>query len=598
MVMVKSIIIYLVLLSGSQAANYQLIYNTSLEHKYFCECVNAIIAKYFMEKTYVPVPLMIVLDKNNIIDEYLLGTLLKLKWSIYVKELSMCETGNYVPQTNLNYIFYVNSTEDVQRYVTILKTNNPFWDYTVKLFIISRSETDQHVKRVQTILREEDIHGFLIIYSTNTYNYKCYVFKPLYCNFRKCWWNKVNKENINYCSRGNLTHVQNVTVYQNKPKVYYKIGAVNRYPYFFNTSAHLDGINYKIINILAQILNISFTYVTTSKSFDYGDVFLNGTAKGIINLLQKKRVDVALGDYSYTYTRAANFYPSSSYLQSELRWCVPHESITDFNLPIDNHIPLVIFLLFILLSVIFFLYTAKECTSKLQSFRAAMFKTFAIIVSAPIKLPKSGRLRLVISLTLLLNLFFEIFLYSFTESSITDLKSVEKYDSIQTVIDNNLILNALSTEKPYMSLLQYVDMIQDCDDIKKCLDDVAYKKDCAMVISHVDKEYILKDYKNENRTLLYCMEPLLKFPVTIYMRRGFPYYKKITEKLYLLMANGLVTKFTRDFIPLTAKVKDDNANMLKFDNLVPIFITLLSLYFICIIVFIYELGQKNKIQEI
>lgn len=545
-------------------------------------------------------PMMLLLDPDGVMEKYFLRRIMpEVEWPIFlvnIENFSSAVSTN--PQTSMNYIFNINDVVDLGNYIKYIKMNNTYWDSNVKILITAFyvEYSKDFVEEVMMTIRNEDINGILLIKNSHDeLDFNCYVFKALYCYFRACKWNRASTRRINFCSKGELTNNKNVTMYRNWRKAIFTAAVMDQFPYFSKVSGKFEGIEYKVMKILAEMLQFPLVYVFVNDTYGYGDSFSNGTNTGAFKLMAENKADIALGGYGLTYNRATNFYPAFPFLQNEIAWCVPHEPVENFSVPINQTVSLYVIFCFILISLVVYVYYKFLLLEGHKEISGNIFMiVFAIIISETTTLPRSCKLRSVLISALFLNLFFETLLFSFIASSIADIKYTEMYGTMQDIIDSKLKINAYFTERVYLEHSPLYNRVEDCTNSTYCLYTVAHERKSALAVSFINKEFILKDFKNENGSLLYCLDGFLKFPVTMYFRHGFPYYKRISAKLLLLTENGMINRFTEEMIPNTANIKDNVENMLKFRNLLPIFVALIVVYFFCILIFIFEIMSSYQ----
>lgn len=346
-----------------------------------------------------------------------------------------------------------------------------------------------------------------------------------------------------------------------------------------------QGIEQKLINLVGDLMNVTFRYFQHDPAMSTGEVLPNGTATGLLGLLQEKTADVAIHGYSLTFERATTFHATPSYTFNQFGWFVPHEPTKNFHIAVDPYVVLSILVVFVTIVVL--------CASLgAMGWGDAFLNGYAAVIGTTVVLPRGHELRLLFGLLLVLNLFLNIIFYTFLISALANQTNDERYGTEQKMIDSNLQLKIYATKTRYLKGCSYYSRLVGCSDIPECFKSVAMLKDSAYATSYIEKNLFLDEYKVDNKAAMYALPPILSHPIVFYMRRGFPYYKKVWEVIYWITESGTMEKFIKDITPPDVPPEEGN-KFLTIGDFEPIFVLFTILYSMCFFIFITELLFKR-----
>lgn len=561
----------------------------------FSGCENDIIKDYFI---YSGTPLAFILDEDGPVENSLLSNFVQeFSHSIYV--FSINKAKEQVP-VNTNYIFSINNISKFYEILDFLKTYSTFWDYHLKFLIFL--EDDRVVKDIFKALTIEDVNALIISENANTGIFKMFVFKAVYCNVRNCSWNSITPH---YCN-----NISSYTIVNNLPNKMYKCMFVNFDPYFKNlpnntlsTTKGNYGLEFQILNLIGEKLGFVIKYVMSEIVDDYGEVFVNGTITGNFLKMKNNEADLIACAYQLQYTRCKRFHYTFAHLFDKAHWCVPYKSVqTNLNklLKVVDDLAsyLILGLICVVIAAMNFVGRNIDNDPFYKPLVNVVMKVFTVMHGVPTKLPKHRILRMMITIIIFLNMVLSIVLSSHISSQLANIQYANQYDTDDKLYNSNLELYAYRTHKDYFKDTHIYDRIKETTNSNLCLDDIIYGKNVACMKASFSRNYLLGHYNwNLSKPLLYCSKEVIAMhPLTIYMRRGFPYYKRMSEVVLSLTESGFIGYFReKQLKPFNEQ--QDSANFLRLNELKYIFISVFAVQFISVIVFLCEILHHKYIKS-
>lgn len=555
------------------------------------QCLNSMLQTEIFRQVKL-VPLLLVLDGYKIIEDTFLPVLEEKTFSSYVlvdyKHLDIMKLN--LKSTRYNYVAHVANSTDMKQHINYFKANQSHWHSYVRFFVISLTVVDVEgfIKECIAELKSEDINGFIITRNPHgETSFNCYMYRALQCYFEKCEWNKVTK--LNFCSNGVLSHKKSVRIYENSPPEQVKVlvrtkphnSIINGY------EAHPKyNIERKILDLLAYTLKIKLIFVLWEHGTD-GDVFENGTITGPLMMLHLKKADIVIGYFSWTFERSLRFYYVFPYMFKKFGWCYPHELETAFRMFINASVLCLIVVSIVVLCV-FNSYRGFINGEKIDWWTTSL-NTYAILLGVPVKFTNlHEKARPIFGVVVIFSFLLNTIVITGLVSTLTNVVLVEKYGTEAKLYNSSLKLMVPSVETKFLVESPVHDRLTNCDDYDDCFKNVSYGKDSALAVSYLSSSLI--NYKFN----LGCMKPLLNLPVTMYMRRGFPYKDIFWKIIQGLIETGFVAKFRRDFYLFNIKEKPKQMS-LNYENIKPLLKIMLLAYIGCFFVFVIEVVYNKYI---
>lgn len=547
-------------------------------------CFNMIINKFMMDKKYVVRPLTYYLDGDQMEEDVLLYVLNHIDWPTFIvnRKNSFYKKQQFV-EVPTHYVLIANNINKLVNNVNYIKRHASIWENNIRIFVVAVAVEDPQpfIFQANELFKSEDINGVVVTKNLqDNNNFNCYIFQNLNCYVRGCEWNLYS--NMNFCQRGILIHNENVTTFGNSNKKLYNVIAINIKPNVINlqngtlsgpTSLNY-GVEHNILNLIAEILNVSFIYYTPYNLRDSGDAYPNRTVVGALNELHKKTADIAIGAYSWTYERSLRFYPVFFHIENKFGWFYPHVLQDSHSIKAD---PYVIIMILVSFGILVLMQLSFDVLRRRNGHYCYYFM---LMYSALINVPTISRSKPIIRriwfIILFLNLFLTIILYTLLISYLADTTQVEKYGSMKRLFSSNLTIKLDPVEKVLFMDYPFYNRIVDCEnDDDMCLKSVAVDKNSAVGTSFLSSDIIINEFSNGNQQTINCIEYPMNYPLVMYMRHGFPYYKNIAYLILHLVEKGFMYKFVQDLKPrvLLSKIHEQNKQkILRFKHLKPVII--------------------------
>lgn len=525
----------------------------------FLECLEEIVDDYLKVREPVLRPITVIGQKNKLTDLNF-----NLDWP------TLLPVGNLLLHKYTNLLIYARQIADFVSVIDQIKKFNQVMDNEMRMMIWSNHQ--MNVTELGIILRREDVNALLVMDVPLT----VYSFKSLLTE---------HFSNKSYCSVETQA-VPNVGSHN------YTVLFANYEPYFIdlanNSVSGKDlkdkGIEFNVLDLIADVFNLTLRFVMSSKYFDYGDVQENGTVTGELRYLDKYQVDVAISEYSLTEGRTKRFHYSFPYLWEKLSWCVPHQTqhLTIGMQIFDLYTVLVLVVVLILGGTV--VYFTSEIDLNLL-----IWKQCGIILGTPVTISDHHVERCVFGVYCVINFFLNAAIITALTSSLSKVSNEELYGTLDKLVNSKLDLYTLPAQKVYYLDTPLYDRIIGCDNLDECMGEAAYSKKSAFAVPNIVPDYISAPYKTKSgQPLLYCLkDSQVDAPVTLYMRRGFPLYKKWSHKLLVFAEMGFVWKWIKDYIiPVN---KGRNRIYLSFNSLRSVFLLLIIGNLMSVVVWILEL---------
>lgn len=489
----------------------------------------------------------------------------------------------------INVITLVQRKVELRLLLNFIKRNN-FSKKKIQLLLLLANKTI--ISHAIDLVKREDFGTIILTLDNND----LYIFKATDCNISNCYWDSINITDLNlHCKNINLTVINN--------NISSEFSAVisNFRPYIIdvqnNTSSNTSeghGVEFNLLNLISSLLNISITYLILGEEFVVGDVLENGTVTGQMQFLDEKVVDIAMGSHTLNVGRSSAFFFVFPYVQHKIVWCVPHK-LLQTNLSLDTifeirSIILLLLLLFVFILIIIITQNHFRKEIDQRKLEQTIFNVYAIFIGVPSKLPRENVLRIIVALIILLNLFSNIFYSTALVSSLTHIQFTEKYGTMEMLLASDLVPYAYPTNKKFYQGTIIFNRLKSCTRTDKCLNDVATKQKSAYALGALNHRLVVNKYKSKNNvTQIYCMKSgIMSFPLSFFMRRGFPYHKQFSYLTMRIIEAGFILKFFKDLEERTED-EEKTPSFLKYEHLYPVFVLLFWCHVTASTVFVTEL---------
>ncbi|XP_049816927.1 uncharacterized protein LOC126266587 [Aethina tumida] len=359
-----------------------------------------------------------------------------------------------------------------------------------------------------------------------------------------------------------------------------RVSFVNYGPYFINlpnntvSNQYSDkGIEYNVLNLIAEKLNFTITYITSSIKYDFGDVYPNGTTFGQMRWLKDGQVEMAVSSYMVTLNRFRYFEASQPFMYTAVSWCLPHELVSKQKLQFFNCIVWICILctMSTLSLAVWYLHNRDN---KGASFFSIIYEMFAVIMTMPIKVPRMFGVRYMLTILFFFAFYFNVVFRTSLISNLSTNFMEEKYTSIES-IEGNLQPSTLATLKTYFIDNKLFSYLQDCNDTQECLYNTAHHKTYALAIPTHHIQFLIQNSKDPQIKIgIHCLgTPVVSNPLTIYFNKGFPFANRLSQIVQLIVQHGFVEKWHSDYLKkITTEQAFSTVNLNQFKPVVNLYV--------------------------
>ncbi|KAJ8982952.1 hypothetical protein NQ317_005269 [Molorchus minor] len=551
------------------------------------------------------------------------------RWTFLIKNLKLpnYNTREYVYKS-YSYIIQIRKEGEFANNIKRLKSFMS-WNPHAKFLVVSPTIfPNSHaiaVEVIQELWSHNVINAAVLLTDkTNTTIFNLFSWEP-YSN-SSCADNFSTTIVIDRCAFG-VTDGNRSWFEEKISKEVYNCSVKVKYvewPPFVNRVDHKNGVpmeqnpgmEVNILNMIANTLNVHLIYNQTSHGF-WGHIFENGTATKDLKHLLNNEIDIAIGGYGKTHYRCLYLDCSRSFIQESLVWCVPHEPIIVGFKNMINILRTEVWMLIlcVYLVVTFFIwfisYKNIDESRSYKKFLICLQKNFAILIGFAIHiLPKTSKVRCILSMFILFSLILNAVYTSYLTSILSTPSYVEKYDKMESIYQHKLktffMPNSVYFFQNYegrkqankinnvpMSLI--MEKFQKCSDISTCLGNITTNKDSAVCLPQLYKQYLANNVNDIRKKMssVYCLkESLVTIHVNIIMRKGFPLYKSFDDVLKRIISAGFISKWEKDNLEdkrrLAQNLGVDENVSIKYVNLIPVFWMFLVGNLVSALVFVGE----------
>ncbi|KAL3279624.1 hypothetical protein HHI36_017129 [Cryptolaemus montrouzieri] len=559
---------------------------------------------------------------SSSIDKYgFVGMGSAMNWTFYLTKMNLLSTISYC--FIKDYILEVENYSDLYKTFENIKSAN-CWNQNQKFFISSAAilpDYELQFKKMIQIVMEEKLNNVVIMIpiQANDSTFQIYYWAEIYRE--RCKPKKYSK--FLTCKFGNLMVPDNFTENVTSTKCSLKVKAVVWPPYVIlstkmnKTFRHkpvgdiaIKGIEVELMNVVSKYLKIRVEYYPSLKN-DWGHLNFDGSATSTMKDLMTRKVDIAIGSFSISYSRTVIFRMSQSYDEDHVILCVGYNSYVKFWSAFFNlsGLKLCFFILitYVLLTTLIWK-TSQSCEGEHSRYRKATLSylyCFAVLIGISVNvLPSTRRARIFFSLLLIFELFYVAFYESLLASLLSTAKNEQTIKTLYDIFDQNMDIYGASYNQRYLSRIdtrlekQILKHWIDCEDVEECLEDVFINRNKAICIDENFKNYELRNSIREDIPGIYCLKQrLISYPIGMIMRKTLPIKEKIDDIIGRCAAGGLIDKWSSSAYSNGVRKaytdRDDVEGTLKFSNLKPIFNVVAVGYILFGVVFFVELSYLH-----
>ncbi|KAJ8921511.1 hypothetical protein NQ315_003129 [Exocentrus adspersus] len=513
------------------------------------------------------------------------------------------------PRKSLSYIIQIREENEFARNIKKLE-NSKRWNPHARFLVVSPTVFQNPSTVAMEIIKSLWYHNVvdaavLLADTNNNTNFHVYSWKPY--NRFSCGDNFQDLAPVDACSFGVTTTTTRMSWFGEKiPSQLYKCPIRVKYivwpPFVMDTKP------------TAQVSHLP--------SELGGNVDEDFSATKDLKLLKENKVDVVVGGYVKTGHRILFFDASQTYMQESLVWCVPHQPVSKnfknmLNI-LQTEVWEVVFVLYLITSICMWfvsVYNVKELRYY-KFIQNCLLGNYSVLIGGCVNaLPKTPQVRYFIGILILLSLKLNILYNSYFTSILSLPHYEEKFGEMEQIYRHNLKTYFLPQYKPFFDAvgdqskqinnvpLGLINMNwRNCTHIPTCLGFVITKKDSAICLPRMYKDYLKTNHTWEHFKAIYCSDQnVVTFPMNFLMRKGFPLYKLFDGVIRKIISAGFIYKWKQD--ALTDECNDNHREALevrevdiKFSNLVPVFYMMGIGYAVATLAFIGEvvLGRKEE----
>ncbi|KAK5640497.1 hypothetical protein RI129_011308 [Pyrocoelia pectoralis] len=509
-----------------------------------------------------------------------------------------------------NYLIEVTTANDTQTHLEELKGYQN-WNYHAKFLVFSTSSY-KHPGKVAKIVVEQlqaarVVNGaVLLIDPHRDGSYLVYSWYP----FAK---GRSGVQIVDVCVYGvfaNGTNWFSGKIPRNLHGYPVKVRPIVWPPYVLPPVAgqFKDGVEIKLLELMAQVGNFSIEYLPSNKSQDWGTVLPNGTAFGSISFLKRGECDILMGSIGASNERHAFFDYVSYNFPESLTWCVPHARDTYQWIKLVMVLPqwatVATYATCVTVGVL--LWTTGYCNLP-ESLQIA----FAVLHNVSVRFhSRRFKARALFIIWTLFALHITTIYQAFLISVLTKPIYKQEIQTLTDIFDHNLDIWIMWSAKRYFNEqddgidLKIRTVWKLCEEIDDCLyDTVVTKKSATCTPRHFIK-YAVSHYVTENgEPLLYCFpDSIVTYPVEMLMTKAFPltdYFRALVPRI---SAAGLMLHWEKQIFEFHLRNSTNRVEYLGkygvgIEDLLLIFGTLLFGHFCAFLVFLLELYTGRRLKR-
>ncbi|KAB0800294.1 hypothetical protein PPYR_06034 [Photinus pyralis] len=381
-----------------------------------------------------------------------------------------------------------------------------------------------------------------------------------------------------------------------------------------------DGLEILLVNTMAEVAHFRVVYTTSEDIQDWGQIFLNGSATGLMLHMKNEESDIGIGAIAAS-KEANRYFDAVTYpIPESLKWCVAKAKLIPswkyfFNVIQPETYLCVIFAFFAVSICMWRLsrYRPGESTSY-KSFQSCAQNMFGAMLNVPIKIvPRTNFLRAMFLVWIFFTLHINVAYQTFLMSVFSHPQYEHQLNTVEELFNNNLSLWCLPTYKQFFNNKDWVTLNvmrqwKDCTDINKCLHFTAYEQTAATCTPRLYLKYISNLYVDkDHNSLLHCFEnSIATFPLQMLMRKGFPFHRYFSKLVGWISAAGFTAHWEKKIFQYIEEedlsdLQEDSRALftIEINHLILLFVMLGVSYVVGLIVLLLEIYyDKKKISQL
>lgn len=554
------------------------------------------------------------------------------QWSLVVTKSNIVDTPSIFFKKSDNYIIQFRHSDEFLSMLNSL-TLRKSWNPHAKFVILTSTLFPDHtpiVSPIVEILWKVRVLNAIILMPQKLNSSKITVYSWFPYSNGHCGDGFDETDIINICKYGQF--LNNTLLFPNKisndmQECPVRVRAVIWPPFIIKPRKVYDvrnvnftkGIEIMLMNTIAKVANFSVIYSLSEKEQDWGNIFRNRTATGMMKTLLNEEVDVGLGALATLLYRHFHFDSSVTYYQESITWCVPHA------LPEPRwRCLLIIFhpLTWLTLCASYILVTLTmavlNATHKRRERQNGVIETlqnnYSVILGIAITLPKEAKARMVIItwiiICFILNASYHSSLISFLTKPIFE----KQIETVEEMLEQGYKFgivppSVLFIKHDINSNLNLSNLVS-CDNVKSCLDRTAFRRDFVVGVPRMYMVYSSRTYiSSTGENLVYwTKEDIVSYPIEMIMVKGYPLQGRINQIIHRIVEAGLLSKWAEDLLSKNTKISSKhpktiegskNDVILTLNHLEGAFILLLiglsvaGIIFICELMYFKYLNSKK-----
>ena len=388
-----------------------------------------------------------------------------------------------------------------------------------------------------------------------------------------------------------------------------------------NIRMYIEGLEYDLLKVIWEQLNMTFVHVHTTEDFDnMGNSVLTNLVLGMYG----KEINIALGGVGTQFLVQSHFDTTNTYYMMSIRWYVPcSEKYPRWSsifriLSVDLWLVLIISIVIVAISIT--LFGRYSCTLEWQGYKTLtsnFIRVWAVFLGVSVStMPRVASLRSLflawVCFSLALSTVIQVFLTSFLIDSgyKTPIRTMDElFDSgiklfyppgYNFIFENGDEKEALETKRSRVN----------CPSFDVCEDWAKYQKNVSILL--VDKvaedNYARGSYIGENSELLVCkLEDgvVYSFGQTMVMFHGDPLLKRVNDIIDRVVEAGLYNYWIslnmharKLFSRKIAIVRPlDGYNSFNLSHMQPVFYLLLMGWCLSAICFMVEFSYARFLRK-
>ncbi|XP_031338203.1 uncharacterized protein LOC116167104 [Photinus pyralis] len=539
--------------------------------------------------------------------------------TIVIKKTNAPAGESYIKTIN-NYILQIRHPDEFEQSLQVLRSL-PTWNSEAKFLIISAAiffdpkfVVDEIIKQ---LWRKKALNAVVMLSEPNSSStFNVYAWNPSW-EFT-CDVTPKDVAIIDRCTNGSLMVGKNWypdKIRHNLKGCPLKVLAVIWPPYVLPPvlGKFINGIEVKLLNTIAEVINGSILYLYSNTSQKWGYIHENGSATGPLLELKEEHCDLLIGSFSATNERSRYFDYAIYSFRETLTWCVPHAKDADKWKKLLMVLPLEIFVSNYVLCIAVGLCLWGLCSlqsnepNTYKSFAGGLQNSFAILYNIPVKAqPRYTKARLLFILWVLYSLHITAVYESSIISTLTKPRYDQEVNNLGDVLEKNWTVWVMENHGRYFqkrndaNALKLKKLTKVCEDIAICLWDTAINKHSATCAPRHVLEFAYQYIDNEE-PLIHCFKnSIVSMPLEMLFVKGFPLTRDFRKLIGRITSSGLISHWEKQVYNTKLKSKVNKGrhgsqNQLGMSHLVMVFVLLFTGYVCGFIVLIIELYVMPKL---